>query len=148
MLSTGLLCSRSLVNLKRNRAGLHGNFSEQEIHDVLCHDNCLVSDSLREEAMNLSGCKCLELSTAVEDTLFKSPGDWCRESSGYKLCDVLGVCGQWQCSLNDFHCRRMEYNTLLVPLKGYGNQCSRASSAIIHPGVWIFWIKILYELLW
>jgi hypothetical protein len=132
MVSAGVLCAQSLAHVKRNRAGRHGNFSEQEIHETMCHDDCLISDSLRGEAMNTSGCKCLELSTSPDDPLIKNSGDWCRESSGHKLCEALGICGQWQCSMNDFHCKRMEYNTIDVPLKGYGNECNHATSAVPH----------------
>ncbi len=142
MLSTGALCSQSLSNVKIGRAGMHGNFSDQEIHDTMCHNNCLVSDSLREEAMNISRCTCLELSKPTNDPLFKFPGDWCRESSGSKLCQVLGICGEWSCALNDFHCKRMEYNTLFVPLKGQGNDCSRGISLSTHFGIYMLIIAL------
>ena len=162
-----LLCRQSLSNLERHNAGTHGPVSDQDIHGSMCSNDCLKSDSMREMAMNVSGCNCMELSTNPEHSLFKAPGDWCGASSGmcsfslcycnecllqychdcYSqrivgmvpqnttgtfLCEDLHHCGEWTCALNDFHCRRMEYNATYVPLKGYGRDCSSALKLSHH----------------
>lgn len=134
MAATAALCEQSLERVERNSAGFHGNFTEQNVYDTMCHDDCITNDALRSKAMNASGCNCLELSTVEGDSMFKTEGDWCRESSGAKLCKVMGQCGEWQCAIDDFHCKRMEYNTIFVPLKGYGQKCSLALPLAVHQG--------------
>ena len=75
---------------------------------------------------NITGCSCLD---------FSASGDWCQESSGHQLCDETGMCGERKCALNDFQCKRKEYNTIYVPLKGYGGQCSSAMKIRLKWGV-------------
>jgi len=133
---TGILCRESLANLERKLAGYHGPVTDQDIHDAMCRSDCITTDEMRDEAMQISGCDCAELSTM--------PGDWCAESSGVQLCDEVEQCGVWQCSLNDFHCRRMEYNSVSVPLKGYGNECSSAVTWVSHVSIISFLVAVMF----
>jgi|AntRauTorckE5430_2_1112549.scaffolds.fasta_scaffold04721_3 hypothetical protein len=136
--ASGILCRQSLRNLERGLAGTHLDLDtmNQGIHDTMCSVHCLTSDKMRIAVMNITGCSCSELSTTPVDELYKESGDWCKESSGQYLCDEIGNCGKWKCTLDDFECKRKEYNTMYVPLKGYGNDCSSSiNSHLIEWGV-------------
>ena len=124
MLASSVLCRQSLKQLETDLAGQHGPVLEQDIRDVMCSSRCLLGDKMRTIAMNVSGCDCLELSTKPGQSGYKTPGDWCAESSGQQLCEELEECGEWTCALNDFHCERNEYNRLFVPLRGFGGECN------------------------
>jgi hypothetical protein len=130
MLATSVLCRQSLKGLELELAGKHIPILEHNIHNVMCSSSCLFGDKLRTLAMDISGCGCLDLSSKPGQDNFKVHGDWCAESSGQQLCEELGKCGEWKCSIGDFHCERNEYNRIFVPLKGFGNQCSGAMKAI------------------
>jgi hypothetical protein len=128
MLATSVLCRQSLKQLELDLAGRHIPILDQNIHDVMCSPSCLLGDRLRTLAMDVSGCDCLDLSLKPSDNGYRKHGDWCAESSGQQLCEEIGKCGEWHCSIGDFHCERNEYNRRLVPLKGFGNQCSGGST--------------------
>ena len=123
----GHLCSLSLSKLQESLAGNHGEIRKRDIHDVMCNKECLLNDKLRHLSINMSNCACLELSTQEESDQFKTYGSFCKENSADYLCSVLGDCGEWQCDLNDFGCKRIEYNQKEVPLRGFGGDCSEAS---------------------
>ena len=128
MEASATLCRQSLSNLKQTLAGQHGPISERDIHDTMCNTHCALNDRLRFFSMNKTGCSCLELSILPDDSdLFKEEGSFCREHSGDYLCSVLGKCGNWECAISDYGCKRNEYNQIKVPLRGYGNECNTAS---------------------
>ena len=133
MAVAGILCRNSLIKLRLKMAGNHGPASDQEIHDEMCNKYCLANDRLRETAMQFSGCSCLDLSTAKDDLTYTAKGDWCLSNSGQILCDELERCGTWRCAIDDFHCRRREYNKQEVLLKGYGDQCNASFGLDMSP---------------
>ena len=119
-------CRDALSLLTLNSAGEHYPIdeSEQHVHDAMCSKYCMVSDRLREEAMILTGCNCLELSTHPHDLLYHKTGDFCLASSGRILCnEKIEWCGIWGCTLKDFHCPRREYNRKYIPFRGNGWEC-------------------------
>ena len=129
--SSGILCKQSLTNLPLLDSGTHESpMMDQRVHEVMCSEFCLINDLLRNEAMNVTGCSCLELSLQSDDPLFKFDGSFCFENSARYLCSELGRCGKWDCELEDFQCKRMEYDRIDVPLKGKGGQCSTASNIL------------------
>lgn len=123
---SGIMCRQKLIDVQRRLSGFHGPVPDQDIYDSMCEDVCLTNDNLRQVAMAYSGCTCIELSTLPDSEYFKAEGDWCKESSGQMLCDEIGGlwCGEWECRMEDFHCRRIEYNTVDIPLKGLGGSCN------------------------
>ena len=126
--ASGIICRQSFGELEKDFSGTHSDsdIMNQGIYDTMCSSHCLINDRMRIAAMNITGCSCLD---------FSASGDWCRESSGHQLCDETGMCGEWKCALNDFQCKRKEYNTIYVPLKGYGGQCSSAMKIRLKWGV-------------
>lgn len=123
----GNLCSLSLSKLQESLAGNHGEIRQRDIHDAMCSKECLLNDKLRNISMSVSNCACLDLSIQEENKLFKSDGSFCKENSADYLCSYLGDCGEWQCDLTDFGCKRIEYNQKEIPLRGFGGDCSEAS---------------------
>lgn len=121
---TESLCRKSLLRLERNLAGTHGPIKDRDVHDAMCSKDCLLNDHLRSLSMIESGCDCLELSLSVDDPGFKEEGSFCRVNSGEFLCQDLKRCGKWKCGLNDYGCKRIEYNRQRVPLRGYGDDCN------------------------
>ena len=123
-------CRSGLASLLTELAGGHGPVSDQNLHDTMCN-YCYLSDDLRNIAMNVSSCDCLQLSTVPEDLAYIREGDFCWKNSGYLLCEAFPKrCSQEDCLLNDFTCPRREYDAIHVPLKGLGGECSDAS--ILH----------------
>mmetsp|Transcript_25110 Transcript_25110/g.37545 ORF Transcript_25110/g.37545 Transcript_25110/m.37545 type:complete len:237 (+) Transcript_25110:259-969(+) len=119
-------CRDALSLLTLNSAGKFHPIdeSEQHVHDTMCSKYCLVTDRLREEAMKLSRCSCLELSTQRNNLLYHKTGDFCHANSGRILCnEKIEWCGIWGCSLEDFHCPRREYNRKYIPFRGNGWEC-------------------------
>ena len=55
------------------------------------------------------------------DISYKIEGDLCHHNSARLLCEILGQCGEWECTLQDFMCPRYEYNRRIIPYKGYGD---------------------------
>ena len=124
---TSTLCRQSLVNLELNLAGRHSPVLDQTVHDKMCSNFCLMNDWLRETALMKSGCTCSEISSKAVDLEPTGKERWCRQNSGIILCEELGRCGEWQCHGDDFSCKRREFNSTYIPLKGYGWQCSGVS---------------------
>lgn len=58
---------------------------DKHIYDAMCASECTLSDSIREEAMDLSGCSCLQLSTQPSDATYHTEGDWCVANSGRQV---------------------------------------------------------------
>lgn len=75
-------CLVMMNTLRLDRAGRNGPAPDKYIYDVMCADECILSDAIREQAMSLSGCTCLELSTQPTDPIYHAPGDWCAANSG------------------------------------------------------------------
>ncbi|CAN0394190.1 unnamed protein product [Ectocarpus sp. 12 AP-2014] len=121
-------CRVMMDTLRLDRAGRNGPVQDKYIYDVMCANECTLSDSIREEAMELSSCTCLELSTQSSNPIYHTEGDWCVENSGRILCETFGQCGAWHCRISDFMCPRYEYNKQTVPHRGKGD-CSGAKRA-------------------
>jgi hypothetical protein len=78
--------------------------------------------------MEWTGCSCLQLSTPAESPLYRYQGDFCTENSGRLLCDILGICGVWDCAIDDFMCPTHEMRR--NQLTGYGSfACAASASA-------------------
>jgi hypothetical protein len=110
-------CKESFQSLKSFRGGRQGPVDPQNAYKAMCSVECHESDALHLEALYYSGCKCLDINPT---------GDWCKENSGYLLCERIGFCGIWKCNINDFMCPRYEYNRREVEYKGPGD-CFRNS---------------------
>jgi hypothetical protein len=87
----------------------------------MCNDVCVQNDQMHFDAMCYSGCNCLELSTQRTDPSWTHDGDWCSQNTARMLCDIIGFCGVWDCSIQDYMCPRHEYNKKIIPMKGYGS---------------------------
>jgi hypothetical protein len=94
----------------------------------MCSDVCVQNDQMHYDAMCFSGCNCLELSTQRTNPTWTRDGDWCSQNTARLLCDIIGFCGVWGCSISDYMCPRHEYNMRTIPLKGYGS-CLRIKGA-------------------
>ena len=121
-------CKSRFLNLYKFKAGRSGPVSIQDGYKVMCKSDCLESDALHEEAIAASGCSCLELSTQPKENSYVTEGDWCRHNSGFMLCQEIGYCGVWECSIEDFMCPRYEWNKMSIPYKGPGT-CIRGAAA-------------------
>jgi hypothetical protein len=119
-------CRRRLEQLRLDRAGRHGPVQDKYIYDQMCSTECIGSDAIRREALEYSGCGCLDLSTPESHPSFTIEGDWCRANTGRLLCEVFGQCGVWNCALGDFMCPRFEYNKYAVLHRGPGSCISGA----------------------
>lgn len=75
-------CLVMMTTLRLNRAGRNGPVADKYIYDVMCADECVLSDTLREEAMSFTGCTCLQLSTQPGGPTYHTAGDWCMANSG------------------------------------------------------------------
>jgi hypothetical protein len=110
------------------KSGKMGPVDDQTIWKQMCHEYCLESDVMHEEAIAYTGCTCLELSTKPDDPSYNIYGDFCLENSGRILCTEMELCGVWNCRIDDFTCPRYEYNKKLTPYKGFGT-CVRSAAA-------------------
>jgi hypothetical protein len=126
-------CQIALQQLKLDLAGRQGPVEDWNALDAMCSDYCLESDDLHNQAMALSHCECLELSTQDGDLSYHIEGDWCRRNSGRLLCNELDRCGVWDCRLGDFMCPRHEYNQMRITLRNLGS-CSPAGRAAAGAG--------------
>lgn len=108
-------------------AGRVGPIDIQHSYKIMCRQVCTASDDLHEQAMAVSGCSCLELSTQPDDDSYHIEGDFCRENTARLLCDKIGYCGIWDCRIDDFMCPRYEWNKKYIPLKGIGS-CVRGAA--------------------
>lgn len=75
-------CRAMMSTARLDRVGRNGPLHDKHIYDIMCADECVLSDALREEAMAFAGCTCLQLSTQPIDEIYHIPGDWCRANSG------------------------------------------------------------------
>ncbi len=74
----------------------------------------------------------MQLSTPKNSPYYRFDGDFCHENSGRLLCDILGVCGDWECDLEDFMCPSHEFRRNFF--LGYGlGDCSAANRAVGIP---------------
>ena len=121
-------CADKFKLLQNFKAGKGGPIDIQNVWKAMCTDECLQSDVMHQDAMDTTGCTCLELSTNSTEASFRSEGDWCSHNSARMLCDMLGFCGIWGCRIDDFMCPRYEWNKRMIPLKGPGH-CDRKASA-------------------
>lgn len=148
------LCRESLASLKIELSGSHGPVSDQSIHDEMCSSFCIINDELRNSALEKSLCTCTEMSILDDDAKGKNEQKmnwWCFENSAYMLCDELERCGVWKCGLDDFNCKRREFNQIYVPDKGYGHECSAASVMLglnfdSHGVLAVFSLTLLYTI--
>jgi hypothetical protein len=113
-------CQRRFNNLELFRAGRLGPVNIQDSYKIMCKPDCMESDNIHQQVMELTGCDCLELSTQTSDPSYHKKGDWCDHNSARILCNSLGYCGTWKCKLDDFMCPRYEWNKKYIPFKGYG----------------------------
>lgn len=75
-------CRVRMDALRLDRAGRNGPVQDKYIYDVMCANECTLSDAIRQEAMELSRCTCLQLSTQPSDPTYHIEGDWCVANSG------------------------------------------------------------------
>ena len=72
------LCRSELNQIRLDTAGWWGPVREEDIYDVMCSPSCLASDVAHMEAMEVSGCNCVELSTKNVNL----EADFCSSNSG------------------------------------------------------------------
>ena len=118
-------CEKHLQDLYTFRAGRPGPIDIQHAFKAMCTPDCLESDNLHQSLMQYTGCSCMKLSFQPTDPLYTSDGSLCKRNTGRLLCDKIGFCGIWKCSLNDFMCPRYEFNKKIIPLKGKYGSCSK-----------------------
>ena len=121
-------CLNRFKLLQAFKAGKGGPVDIQNVWKAMCTDECLQSDIMHQDAMDTTGCTCLQLSTNSTAASYRSEGDWCTHNTARMLCDTLGFCGKWGCKLDDFMCPRYEWNKGFVILKGPGH-CDRKSGS-------------------
>lgn len=121
-------CQRRFDNLELFRAGRLGPVNIQDSYKTMCKPDCMESDNMHQQVMQLTGCGCLDLSTQPSDPSYHKEGDWCEHNSARILCNSLGYCGIWNCNLGDFMCPRYEWNKKYIPFKGYGS-CIRGKGS-------------------
>lgn len=115
-------------------AGRQGPIDVQHSYKIMCREGCLESDRIHQDAMRVSGCSCLELSTQPEDQSWHIEGDFCLHNTARLLCDKIGYCGIWDCRLDDFMCPRYEWNKKFVKFKGQGD-CSAAGRSFHYTAI-------------
>ena len=112
-------------------AGRMGPIDIQHSYKIMCREVCLESDRIHQDAMDKSGCSCLELSTQPGDQSYHIEGDFCLHNTARLLCDKVGYCGIWDCRLDDFMCPRYEWNKKYIRLKGLGT-CENSAGRTFH----------------
>ncbi len=129
-------CQNNLEILTTYLAGRSGPITIQNSYKALCSHECIETDRISVEAIDYSGCTCLELSTQPGNPYYTVPGDWCLHNSARLLCASVGYCGRWNCDLSDYACPRYEFNKKYIPLKGWGS-CVRngALSSVVHKNI-------------
>lgn len=120
------ICRLMLTQVKLDLAGRTGPVYPEHVYDAMCDDACVEADALHAEAMRVSSCECMDLSTDVNSPSYHIEGDWCRENSARMMCNILDYCGVWGCPLEDFFCLRYEYNRLYIKLRAKNGDCSSA----------------------
>jgi hypothetical protein len=143
-------CTSQFTNLITYLSGRSGPVDAQHAYKAMCSDYCLEADRLSMEALTLTGCSCLDLSTAPSSSFFTKVGDWCDHNTARLLCDILGFCGVWNCRIDDYMCPRYEWDKKIIDLKGPGN-CNRNSvgrnhsfSLLIYVGTTLMLSSLLY----
>jgi len=135
------LCERSLKQVRLDRGGQHGPIRPEYVYDVMCSDVCVESDELHREAMDISDCNCLELSTDVDSPSWHMEGDWCHHNTARMMCRVIDFCGSWGCDLGDFFCPRYEYNKIYVKLRSKYGSCNAGgtlrASLVLPLAAWL-----------
>lgn len=121
-------CSKKFDLLYYYLAGRMGPIDIQHSYKTMCRDECLENDVIHEQAMAVSGCSCLELSTQPHESSYHIEGDFCRHNTARMLCDRVGYCGVWGCRIDDFMCPRYEWNKKMIPFKGIGT-CVRGAAS-------------------
>lgn len=130
-------CTDTLKILTDFKSGRTGPVDVQHVYKAMCNKYCLQSDLMHEDALTYTGCTCRELSiqppqdpptAADRSSSYRIPDEWCTQNSARLLCDILGLCGVWNCRVDDFMCPRYEWNKKYIPLKGKGN-CLRKIAA-------------------
>ena len=134
-------CTDRFKLLYAFKAGRTGPVDIQNVWKAMCSDECIQSDIMHQDAMDSTGCSCLELSTNSSMSSFRKDGDWCLHNSARLLCDQIGFCGIWGCRIDDFMCPRYEWNKKIIPIKGPGH-CDREAYklklAASAPSSWKF----------
>lgn len=125
------LCESAVELLKTRLAGFHGPVQQLDMEAIMCTDECLENDLLHLEAMSVTGCTCAELSTKSHVEL-----DFCKQNSARFLCHHLGVCGRWNCQIEDYMCLRHEWNRMYT--------CGQMQLA---PSLWIAFVVTLLFLI-
>ena len=100
------MCESAVTLLTTRLAGKHGPVRQEDMEAIMCIQYCEDTDIMHLEAMSISGCTCAQLSSESHIEL-----DFCRQNSARYLCDYLGVCGEWNCKLEDYMCPRHEWDT-------------------------------------
>jgi len=129
------ICHSGLKQLKRDLAGRAGPVSEVAIWNYMCAVECNLSDMYHLQAIDWTGCRCMDLSTQKDSPFYRVEGDFCLENSAKQLCDILGWCGDWGCELDDFMCPSHEFRRRYFLGYGYGD-CSAAFEGLgSGPGI-------------
>ena len=121
-------CQNEFTVLQTYKAGRSGPVTVQYAFKAMCSSYCMEADELSNQALDVTGCSCLELSTQKSSPFYQYEGDWCRHNTARLLCDILGYCGVWNCRIDDFMCPRYEWNKKFIPLKTWGS-CIRGSAS-------------------
>jgi hypothetical protein len=82
--------------------------------------------------MDWTGCRCEDLSTQKDSPYYREDGDFCLENSARQLCSILGVCGEWDCELEDFMCPSHDFRNKYYLGYGFGD-CSAAWPRFSRP---------------
>jgi hypothetical protein len=143
-------CTSEFTNLITYKAGRSGPVTIQFAYKAMCSDYCIEADRLSVEALKVTGCSCLQLSTQPGTSSYSKPGDWCGHNTARLLCDILGFCGVWNCRIDDFMCPRYEWNKKTIDLKGPGT-CVRGAASTSYTFVGALYgavVLLLSLLLW
>jgi len=118
-------CERQFDNLRVFTAGRMGPVDQQMAFKVMVSDLCCESDVLHNEAIQYTGCNCMDIDTRSDE------GGWCRHNSARLQCSILGYCPTWECTIEDFMCPRYEYNRMNIPFKGRGSCIDAAPPSVL-----------------
>jgi len=135
-------CQEGLHALTKDLAGRQGPLKELFYWDAMCQPSCKDSDAMHQAALQESGCLCTELSVTDDDTATDDRVSelWCQRNSARMLCAIHGLCGVWDCAIEDFMCPRYEYNREFVDGPGGGRfgDCrtsgARRVASVVHAG--------------
>lgn len=130
-------CQKALYQLTKDLSGRQGPMKDWFYWQAMCTTFCLDSDTIHEAALAASGCLCTELSVTDDDAADDDQvGDlFCRRNSARMLCDIHGLCGVWDCPMEDFMCPRYEYNRQFVFAPNGGKMGDCITSDAVQLGV-------------